>query len=187
MRLVDRVKKSGVGESMCLVGKVKKLGFYLCGKTLEGFEQRKVVIWLTFFFPTSLKQHPSLAPSGSPPLETLWCVAGCKWAYTIGGHLWWWFSLYLMFSRFIHTAKRIRAPFLWMGIWCFVYPLISGWTFGCFSSMFLQYEQCSDLLFQRIILIVVLKINPKGASLRQEEKPGSSHRDPGEGCQCLTL
>ena len=44
MRLVDRVKKSGVGESMCLVGKVKKFGFYLCGKTLEGFEQRKVVI-----------------------------------------------------------------------------------------------------------------------------------------------
>lgn len=42
--LVDKVKKSGVGESTCLVDQVKKLGSYLCGKTLEGFEQRNIVI-----------------------------------------------------------------------------------------------------------------------------------------------
>lgn len=37
--LKDEVKKSGVGDSMCLADKVKKFSFYLCGKTLEGFEQ----------------------------------------------------------------------------------------------------------------------------------------------------
>ena len=42
--------KWGVGDSVCLANKVKKLSFYLCGKTLEGFKQRNVMIWLIFFF-----------------------------------------------------------------------------------------------------------------------------------------
>ena len=36
--------KWGVGDSVCLQDEVKKLSFYLCGKTLEGFKQRNVII-----------------------------------------------------------------------------------------------------------------------------------------------